>query len=59
MIHISAVQRCADDVTEVLKPLRMTLELEAESPKALADSLRLLAESVDDIVRSVKGPRRK
>jgi hypothetical protein len=59
MIHISAVQRCAEDLAEAMKPFRMTLALEAESPKALADSLRLLAASVDDIVRSVKEPPRR
>lgn len=56
MIHINAVQRIPDTVEELEKPLRLDLTLEAKSPKDLSESLLLLANSIDEIVKSIKQP---
>lgn len=56
MIHINAVQRIPDTLDEIEKPLRLDISLEAKSPKDLSDSLLLLANSIGQIVKSIRQP---
>lgn len=56
MIEITATQRTPESLEEREKPIRLRIAIQTGSAREMRDSLLLLAESVSDIIESVKEP---